>query len=78
MEEAPGRAGQARPGKWKESIAAGSRNLVRIMKGEPGMGAKGGGISGTDGEPGLREPQAPYGNDFEGDNGFPGAKKGCF
>ena len=64
VEEALGRAEQAREGKWTESIAVGSRNFVEIIKGELGINAKGRRISGTDEESGLREPQASYSNDF--------------
>ena len=70
VEEALGRAEQAREGKWTESIAVGSRNFVEIIKGELRMNAKGRRISGTDEESGLREPQAPYSNDFEAKNGL--------
>jgi hypothetical protein len=42
------------------------------------MKAKGRSICGTDEEPGLREPQASYSNDFEAKNGLLGRKNACF
>jgi hypothetical protein len=41
-----------------EIIAVGSRNFVEIVKGEPGMKAKGRRISGTADKSCPREPQA--------------------
>jgi putative transposase len=78
VEEALGRAEQAREGKWTESIAVGSRNFVEMVKGELGINAKGRRISGTDEESGLRQPRASYSNDFDGNNGFLSTKNACF
>ena len=36
------------------------------------------GFSGTDEESGLREPEASYSNDFEGNNGLLSTKNACF
>jgi len=54
----PVRAEHVREGKWTGSIAARSRKFVEVIKGEPGMKAKGRRICGTHGEPGLRNSQA--------------------
>ncbi|MGA7644322.1 MAG: hypothetical protein WBW56_19145, partial [Syntrophobacteraceae bacterium] len=78
VEEALGRAEQAWEGKWTESIAVGSRNFVEIVKGEIGINAKGRRISGTDEKSGLRQPQASYSNDFDGNNGLLSRKNACF
>jgi len=78
VEGAPGRAEQAREGKRTESMAAGSRNFAEIVKGEPGMRAKGRRISGTDEESDLREPHASYSNDFEANNCFLSTKNASF
>ena len=40
--------------------------------------AKGRRISGTDEESGLRQPQASYTNDFDGNNGLLSTKSACF
>ena len=78
VEEALGRAEQAREGKWTESIAVGSRNFVEMVEGELGINAKGRRISGTDEESGLRQPQASYSNDFKANNGLLSTKNACF
>ena len=57
VEEALARAAQVREGKWTESIAAGSRNFVEIIRGEPRMTAMRRRIPRTDEESGLSEPQ---------------------
>jgi len=44
------------------------RKFVGVIKGEPGMKAKGRRICGTDDEPGLRELQAPYSDVFAAKN----------
>ena len=64
VEEALARAEQVREGKWTESVAVGSREFVETIKGKLGIRAKGRRISGIDGESSLRQPQAPYSDDF--------------
>ncbi len=44
VEEALGRAAQAREGKWTESIAVGSKNFVEMVKGNLGSRRRGEGF----------------------------------
>jgi putative transposase len=59
-----------RDGRWPESMAVGSKELVAMVKNQPSIGAKGQKIAETASECQLRETECVYSTIFGVDNGL--------